>query len=245
MSTNAPIATSRQLKLFLTAPHSCSYLAGKEATTLFIDPSIEPDTTLYSSLTLSGFRRSGPNLYRPHCGSCDACKSLRVVTHAFTPSRNQRRTSKRNQDLSARIVPARFSAEHFALYTRYIAGRHQDGEMYPADQEQYRSFLTSSADYARMVEFRLNDELLAVAVIDHLLDGISAIYTFFAPEPEHQARSLGTYAILWQIEHARRLRLPYVYLGYWIEESAKMAYKSHFQPFEYFHGQRWHRQQSQ
>lgn len=225
-------ATESHIKLFVTPPHPCSYLTGQQATTLFIDPALEVTVPLYTALTHAGFRRSGANLYRPHCDKCSACQSARVLVADFTPDRSQRKVSQRNQDLQATSVPAHFSDEHYALYCRYINARHRDGAMYPPDEAQYRSFLTSEQHFSGLVEFRLHEELLAVAAVDHLNDGLSAIYTFYAPEAEHARRSLGSYAVLWQIERARELGLPYVYLGYWIADSPKMRYKTRFRPLE-------------
>ncbi|MGJ8514459.1 arginyltransferase [Carnimonas bestiolae] len=225
-------ATESNIKLFVTPPHPCSYLPDQQATTLFIDPALDVTTALYTALTHAGFRRSGPNLYRPHCDACSACQSARVLVADFHPDRSQRRLYQRNRDLQIQDLPAHFSDEHYALYCRYISARHRDGAMYPPDEAQYRSFLTSNQHFSRMVEFRLDDELLAVAAIDQLSDGLSAIYTFYAPEPEYTRRSLGSYAVLWQIERARTQKLPYMYLGYWIADSSKMRYKTRFRPLE-------------
>ncbi|WP_150123567.1 arginyltransferase [Halotalea alkalilenta] len=239
MSFDASPLLTRQLRFFLTVPHPCSYLPGQEATTLFLDPNTPVDLATYSALTQLGFRRSGQHLYRPHCAHCRACVSVRIPVQRFTPDRSQRRIIKRNQDLSIREVPARYSESYYALYAAYIDARHADGDMYPPTREQFRSFLTSQSHFARMVEFRLDSELLAVAVVDRLPDGLSAIYTFYSPDPSLGARSLGSYAILWQIRRALERRLPYVYLGYWIEQSAKMRYKQRYRPLEYLQGQQW------
>lgn len=228
-------------RFFMTRPHDCSYLADREATTLVLDPKTPFDGELYSTLTLLGFRRSGRHLYRPHCRHCRACISVRVPVAAFTPGRTLARTARRNRDLTAIERPAVFDAEHYALYERYIRERHYDGDMYPPSIEQYSAFLTDGGPHARLIEFRRDDRLLAVAAMDILEHGLSAIYTFFDPDPVHNARSLGSQAVLWQIERARQLGLPHVYLGYWIAESRKMAYKTRFKPLEYFHHHRWQR----
>lgn len=228
-------------RFFMTRPHDCSYLADREATTLFLDPQTPIESELYSTLTLMGFRRSGQHLYRPHCRHCRACISVRVPVADFMPGRSLVRTARRNRDLVATECPAVFHAEHYALYERYIQKRHYDGDMYPPSIEQYQAFLTGGGPHARLVEFRRGEALLAVAAVDVLEHGLSAIYTFFDPDPAHDARSPGSYAVLWQIERARQLGLPHVYLGYWIAKSRKMAYKTRFKPLEYFYQNRWQR----
>jgi leucyl-tRNA---protein transferase len=239
VSSSAPQQPARDLRFFLTVPHACSYLPEREATTLFLDPQESPGQNVYDALALLGFRRSGRHLYRPHCEGCSACISVRIPVEDFSPNRTQRKLLKRNGDLTMKECPAAFDAEHYELYARYIRTRHADGDMYPPSHEQYRTFLTLDHPYARLLEFRLNERLLAVAAIDHLSHGLSAIYTFFDPAPELERRSLGVYAVLRQVEMARALGLPHVYLGYWIRESRKMNYKRAFQPLEYLDGRHW------
>ncbi|MCG6657366.1 arginyltransferase [Halomonas campisalis] len=241
MSSNTPHQPVRDLRFFLTVPHACSYLEGREATTLFLDPQESHGQGVYDALALLGFRRSGRHLYRPHCEGCSACLSVRLPVADFTPSRVQRRVARRNADLRLIERPALFDPEHYALYDRYIRTRHVDGDMYPPSHEQYRTFLTLDEPYSRLMEFRLGERLLAVAAFDRLEHGLSAIYTFFDPAPEWNRRSLGTFAVLCLVEQARRLGLPHVYLGYWIRECRKMAYKENFQPLEILDGRHWRR----
>lgn len=241
MSSSAPQQPARDLRFFLTVPHACSYLPGREATTLFLDPQESPGQGVYDALALLGFRRSGRHLYRPHCEGCSACISARIPVDDFAASRTQRKLWRRNDDLDVHERPATFDPEHYALYARYIRARHADGDMYPPSHEQYRTFLTLDHPYARLLEFRLNGQLLAVAAIDVLGHGLSAIYTFFDPAPEYTRRSLGTYAVLRQVEMARERGLAHVYLGYWIRESTKMSYKQAFQPLEFLDGRHWRR----
>ncbi|WP_106478619.1 arginyltransferase [Phytohalomonas tamaricis] len=241
MSDHPLTPSARDLRFFLTVPHVCSYLKDREATTLFLDPHELPSDEVYSALTLLGFRRSGGHLYRPHCGDCRACISVRIPVEDFKPNRTQRRILRRNSDLEVIEKPAVFDEEHYALYSRYINQRHRNGDMYPPSQEQYQAFLTSNEGYTRLIEFRLEGELIIVAAVDTLSHGLSAIYTFFDPDERWQTRSLGSYAILWQIEHARIHDLPYVYLGYWIRTCQKMRYKQNFQPLEYLDGRLWRR----
>lgn len=234
-----PVTLLANVRVFATYPHPCSYLAGEQATTLFVDPSTPIDARIYSQLSSIGFRRSGPHLYRPHCAACNACVPARVPVDQFAPNRSQRRILARNADLEAGVVETIQTDEHFGLYSRYIETRHRDGDMYPPDREQYQSFLTREWGSTMFVEFRSRGRLLAVAVIDRLDNGLSAIYTFF--EPDEEARSLGSLAILWQIEFARSLGLPAVYLGYWIRNCRKMNYKTRFRPIELLANGQWTR----
>lgn len=227
----------KPLKFFATPPHSCSYLENKKATTLFADPHISYDKRLYSELTLNGFRRSGDYLYRPHCQHCSACQSLRIPVQHFSLSRSQKRIMARNRHLQVSEVAADFNPEHYALYERYINHRHADGDMYPPNPEQYTSFLLSQWSNTVFYEFRQDQTLVALAVVDKLDDGLSAIYTFF--DPDYTQHSLGSYAILWQISHCQQHALSHVYLGYWIKSCQKMRYKANYSPAEIFVGDGW------
>ena len=225
------------LRLLRTPPHPCSYLPQQQARTLFVDPQQSVSLSQYQQLTHLGFRRSGKVLYRPQCEQCQACRSWRVIAQAFKPSRSQRRILKRNEDLRITLQPAGFSREQYHLFERYIDARHRDGDMYPTSEQQYRDFLLAPNPGPQMLSFHYTKSLLAVAVIDCLSDGLSALYTFF--DPQAPARSLGTYAILTQLSLCRQMALPYLYLGYWVANSEKMAYKSAFVPAEVFDGDQW------
>jgi len=227
------------LKLFATQPHPCSYIEGEQATTVFVDPEAKIDIPLYSQLSLLGFRRSGAHLYRPQCASCQSCMSCRIPVALFKPNRSQRRCWQKNQDISIGLVDRIDTLEHYALYSRYIESRHQDGDMYPPSEEQYKAFLTSEWGSTRYLEFRLDGELIGVSVCDYLEDGLSAVYTFYLAEL--QERSLGKFAILAQIYRARELGLGYVYLGYWIKQCEKMNYKIQYRPLELLINRRWMR----
>ena len=227
----------RDLKVYTTYPHSCSYLQDQEATTLFVDPRQEVDQALYSNLSVLGFRRSGNHLYRPHCGSCDACIPARIPVRDFSPNRTQRRALRRNDDLEVELTGDIRDQSAFDLYRRYIEARHADGDMYPPDREQYQSFLDNARECTRYYRFYDGGRLIAIAVVDELLDGLSAIYTFF--DPDLDVRSLGRYAILWQVQRAREQELDYLYLGYWIRGCRKMAYKSEYRPLEIYVNGRW------
>lgn len=225
------------LKVFATHPHPCSYLQGREATTLFIDPKAPVDIHTYAQLSELGFRRSGQFLYRPHCQSCNACVPARIPVVSFQPNRRLRRISNANTDLDVIMEPSIAGDEYYELYARYISARHTDGDMYPPSRDQYESFLTQEWNATRYACFREGSKLLAVAVVDVLPNGVSAVYTFF--DPDEAKRSLGCLAVLWQIELARTLALPHVYLGYWIKECPKMAYKINYRPLELYINGRW------
>ncbi len=226
-----------RLKFYATQPHPCSYLPDEQATTLFLDPSQPMDIELYAQLSTLGFRRSGDHLYRPHCQDCQACVPARIPAGRFSPNRQQRKILRRNADLKVGWAAPRLTEEYYDLYLRYIETRHADGDMYPPSREQFDTFLVSDLPYSRFIEFRLDEQLLAVAVTDILPNGLSAVYTFF--DPQQEQRSLGRFAILWQIAEARRMGLHALYLGYWIRNCRKMAYKTQYRPIELLVNQRW------
>jgi arginine-tRNA-protein transferase len=226
-----------QVQFFLTPKHPCSYLNRNNAQTLFFDPRVVITEEIYQSLTDQGFRRSGSHLYRPHCGACNACIPTRLPVDQFQPRRSQRRVLKRNADVHLRVEEATFSRRHYHLYERYISLRHADGDMYPASEDQYRSFLLSPWSNSMFVSLYAGERLLSVAVTDKQPQGLSAIYTFF--EPNEHARSLGVLSILKQIELCQELELPYLYLGYWIKDCDKMSYKTQYRPTELFINNRW------
>lgn len=231
------MSSLRTLVFFATPAHDCSYLPDREATTMFVDPRANIDKKLYSQLTTLGFRRSGSHYYRPHCEACNACIPVRLNVNHFQPDRSQRRVMKKNSDLECTLVPAAFSESYYQLYANYVELRHKDGDMYPPSREQFTSFLVEGATDSLFLEMRKDGVLVGLAAVDSLDDGLSAIYTVFDPDFEH--RSLGTFAVLWQIEEARRRGLPHLYLGYWIEQCRKMNYKTRFKPIEALQDGQW------
>lgn len=228
-----------RLGFFTSPPHECGYLPAREAVTMFADPRVPLSRDTYTWLSAHGFRRSGTHVYRPHCGACNACIAVRVAVAEFVPRRAHRRTLADNAAVEIVRRPARFEREHFRLYESYLAARHPDSQMDATNAGAYMSFLTAPWCETEFWEFREADELLAVAVVDRLGDGLSSVYTFFSPR--HAGRSLGRFAILKQIESARASGLPWLYLGYWIRECRKMVYKREYAPLEYFRGGHWTR----
>jgi arginine-tRNA-protein transferase len=200
-----------------------------------------PDTSrTFQLLSRAGFRRSHAIVYRPACSACSACVPVRVVAAEFEPGRTLRRVEARNADLRVSVQPARGSAEQYELFARYLEGRHTAGEMTGMDFADYRSMVEDSPVDTRLVEFRYSDgRLAACALTDWTDDSISAVYTFF--DPAQPGRSLGSHAVITLIREAARRGLPYVYLGYWVAGSRKMAYKNRFRPLEGFGPSGWRR----
>lgn len=236
-STNNMLDALSAKRFYLTPTHDCSYFDQRKAQTLFLDPHDlhEPDT--YAALTRFGFRRSGSHLYRPNCESCNACVPSRIPVERFRYSRRFRRILKKNEDLTVRLETAAYSHRNYQLYKRYIEQRHEGGDMYPPSPEQFRTFLLATWSSTRFLCAYLDRTLVAVATTDFMADGLSAIYTFF--DPDLEARSLGVFSILKQIEMCQKQGLAHLYLGYWIRDCVKMSYKTEYRPIELFIDQRW------
>jgi leucyl-tRNA---protein transferase len=225
-----------KLQFYVTSGYSCGYLPNKLAQSLIASPQHLIDANIYSGLIQQGFRRSGKFAYRPHCEVCQECVPVRVVLEDFVPNRSQKRALKQHQNLTTSILPIAFHEEHYALYATYQITRHtnteseQDEKPEQDEAEQYRNFLCQTNVESVLVEFRENGQLKMVSVIDIVRDGISAVYTFY--DSSDSRASFGTYNILWQIKWAKSYTLPYLYLGYLIKDSKKMAYKQNYKPLE-------------
>ena len=229
--------TEGSVRVLQTVEHQCGYFPERKARNLVIDPGADGQQTIYDAVATSGFRRAGNLVYRPHCRSCKACEATRVPVNEFTPNRSQKRCGNNNSDLDVSLVDAHFKAEYFALYRRYLDQKHPAGGMDNPNAEDFEGFLLSHWCQTKFLEIRLGDELVAVAVTDNLGGGLSAVYCFYTPD--YPERSLGTFAILQQIELTRAYALPYLYLGYWIENHPKMHYKKNFHRLELFRDGQW------
>lgn len=218
------------LQFYATAPYPCSYLPDRAARSQVATPSHLIDAGVYSELVRMGFRRSGAFTYRPYCDRCQACVPVRVPIATFRPTRTQRRTLRDHAGLSVTRRELGYDSEHYELYLRYQQSRHPGGGMDQDSREQYQHFLLHSNVATDLFEFRDAGQLRMVSLVDQLQDGLSSVYTYY--DADVAQSSFGTYSVLWQLERCRALGLSYLYLGYWISESRKMAYKASFRPVE-------------
>ncbi|NBC95579.1 MAG: arginyltransferase [Deinococcus-Thermus bacterium] len=228
--------TGRLVHFYRSGPMPCPYIAGRIERKLFTRMTGPDGASLNSILSQAGFRRSHDVVYRPVCPGCNACVPVRIPVERFRPNRTQRRLIKANADLSLAERPPKATAEQYALFGRYQHHRHGDSDMARMSRVDYAAMIEDGAAGAVVYEFRPTGAdgrpgpLAAAMLADRLDDGLSAVYSFF--DPALDRRSPGTFMILAMVEEARRLGLPHVYLGYWIAESRKMAYKARFRPLE-------------
>ncbi|WP_159878469.1 arginyltransferase [Aquitalea denitrificans] len=232
---DAPSAVA--IHFYATAPYPCSYLDDRQARSQVAIPAEAIDAAVYSQLVKLGFRRSGLYTYRPYCDSCQACVPVRLPVADFQPNRSQRRSWKRLQQMEVRLLPLEFCEDHYQLYHRYQQSRHAGGGMAEDNVQQYSEFILKSGVESVLAEFRLAGELKMISLIDRLSDGLSAVYTFY--DSDDAQAGYGVFNVMWQIELARVWELPYLYLGYWIADCRKMAYKSQYRPLECLRDGRW------
>ena len=230
----------KPINLYLSAEHDCSYLPGRQANSLFVDPEKEMSADIYSQLIQQGFRRSGSYVYTPYCKKCHDCIPIRLNVQKFALSRSQKRCKNKNKSVSVEAKDAVYDADQYQIYADYVTSRHPGGGMDEPDNNKYLDFLTSKWSNTTFFEFQENGQAIGVAVTDIVENGLSAVYTFFNPTPEYQKRSLGVFSILWQIEEAQRRGMKWLYLGYWIKDCNKMSYKDNYQPLEYYYNHLWH-----
>lgn len=234
---NAAMGNQQNIRIFQTADHECGYWRDRLARDLVLDPEDARLPSMYGQALMLGFRRSGSHIYRPNCIGCSACVPVRVPSLSFEPNRNQRRCLQRNTDLHISVSPAHRNDEVFDLYQRYLNYRHAGAGMDDPETEDFDNFLICQWSPTVFIEIRDDTKLLAVAVTDVLPDSLSAVYTFF--DPEHASRSLGTFAILQQIEQVKLHKKDFLYLGFWLDKHKKMDYKRNFKPLEFLQGKNW------
>jgi leucyl-tRNA---protein transferase len=224
-------------QFFATSPVPCPYIAGLAERKLIVELAGGGAATFYDELSRAGFRRSHRYAYRPACRACDACVPVRIAVDRFAHTRSTRRIRNANRDLAAKFVEGCATPEQFRLFAAYQRARHGDSEMATMSYADYRGMVEDSPVRTGIVEYRDGAALLAVSLIDWLDDGVSAVYSFF--DPGERRRSLGSLCILWLVEECRRRGLPYAYLGYWIADSSKMAYKARFPALERLTAEGW------
>ena len=225
-------------QFFATTAVPCPYVPGRSERKLIVELTGRGAAAFYDDLSRAGFRRSHRFAYRPACRQCAACVPVRIAVERFADSRSTRRVRNLNRGLAVRLVAGRATPEQFRLFAAYQKSRHRDSDMANMSYADYRSMVEDSAVRTTIAEFRDSDgALAAVALFDRLDDGFSAVYTFY--DPSRGKQSLGTWSILWLVEECRRQGLPFVYLGYWIAESPKMAYKARFPALERLTDQAW------
>ncbi len=236
-------------EFYVTSPAPCPYLAGKHERKIFAYLNGSAASSTNALLTRRGFRRSQNIIYLPACEACAACVPVRIVVDDFNLSRSRKRLLTRNADLYRRIKGPRATGEQFSILRAYLDARHDDGGMADMTVLDYASMIEETAVDTMIAEYRLRDpktgedSLIAASLTDRLTDGLSMVYSFF--EPDAAARSLGRFMILDHVSLAKELGVPYVYLGYWVEGSPKMDYKTQFQPLERLTATGWVRMDRQ
>jgi len=220
----------QEIQFYVTTKYSCGYINGQDAQSIVATPYKNINNTNFGSLINKGFRRSGQYIYKPNCKDCSACIPIRLLVSNFNASRSQKRVKKYLDKFSVKLLPLTFNEEHYNLYVSYQNKRHPNNIESENDATDYNDFLIKSHVMSKLVEFRLNNQLKMVTIIDIVDDGISAVYTFY--DCSDQKLSLGTMSILWLLEFCKKENLSFLYLGYLINENQKMKYKTNFKPYE-------------
>ena len=219
-----------EIQFYVTTNYSCGYINGQDAQSIVATPYKNVNSKNFKSLISQGFRRSGQYVYKPNCKNCKACIPIRLLASNFKASRSQKRLKKYLNELTVKLLPLNFNEEHYNLYVNYQNKRHRNNDKSEDDVADYNDFLINSNVNSKLVEFRLNNQLKIITIIDIIDNGISAVYTFY--DCSDQKLSLGTMSIIWLLEYCKKESLPFLYLGYWIYESQKMKYKINFKPYE-------------
>jgi arginyl-tRNA--protein-N-Asp/Glu arginylyltransferase len=219
-----------EIKFYVTKNYSCGYINGQDAQSIVATPYKNVNSKNFKNLISQGFRRSGQYVYKPNCKNCKACIPIRLLASNFKASRSQKRLKKNLNELSVKLLPLNFNEEHYNLYVNYQNKRHPNNDKSEDNVADYNDFLINSNVHSKLVEFRLNNQLKIITIIDIIDNGISAVYTFY--DCSDQKLSLGTMSIIWLLEYCKKESLPFLYLGYWIYESQKMKYKINFKPYE-------------
>lgn len=231
-------STKKPHFFYTTTPLPCPYIPGQMERKIVTELSGVHAESLHDRLSRGGFRRSHNIAYAPVCQGCNGCIPIRIRAHDYTPNHSQMRTQRRNTDLIVQEMPARATAEQYTLFQAYQHGRHGNSDMSTMSFYDYRAMVEDTPIETSVVEFRLpGGQLVGACLTDRLEDGLSAVYSFF--DTSFSARSLGTYAIIWLVQRTVELGLSNVYLGYWVKESAKMAYKARFHPCEILQAGAW------
>jgi len=225
------------IQFYVTTKYSCGYIKHQNAQSLVATPYKKVNNNAYSSLIQQGFRRSGQYVYKPHCTNCQACIPIRLSAKNFSISRSQKRVIKTHSNIKAKVLPLKFNEEHYELYIQYQNNRHRSQNETEDDITDYNDFLIRSNVKSKLVEFRINNKLVMITIVDFLEDGLSAVYTFY--DCKYKKNSFGTYSILWLLDYCLNHGIPYLYLGYWISQSNKMKYKINFKPYELMIGDLW------
>ncbi|KTF69520.1 arginyltransferase [Sphingomonas sp. HT-1] len=230
-------ALSRFPRFFVTSPSACPYIPGRQERKIFTELSGHNAGELNDALSRIGFRRSQSVAYRPSCAGCSACVSVRVVAEGFRPNATQRKLLKRYDDLEVTACKPWATEEQYALLKRYLDARHPGGGMAAMDENDYADMVEQSPVTSYVIEYRepsvdgVPGRLVGACITDQQADGLSMIYSFFATEEDGRP-GMGTFIIMDHIRRARAAGLPYVYLGYWVKGSARMAYKTRYRPIE-------------